>query len=60
MRKTLFVLAVAALFCAAPRTAHAKVSSLENARMGQHWFGPDRSLESLKGHIVLWENWGYN
>ena len=30
------------------------------ATMGEHWYGPKRTLESTKGHVVLWENWGYN
>jgi hypothetical protein len=41
-------------------TAHAKVTSLEGANLGEYWYGPERTLESLKGHVVLWENWGYN
>jgi hypothetical protein len=33
---------------------------LSQATMGEHWYGPKRTLEGLKGHVVLWENWGYN
>ncbi len=36
------------------------VGSLDQASLGEHWFGPERTPASLKGHIVLWENWGYN
>ena len=57
MRKILLSAAAVLLFQA---TAFAKVESLENANLGEHWFGTPRTLESLKGHVVLWENWGYN
>lgn len=33
---------------------------LDKASWGTYWYGPERTLESLKGHVVLWENWGYN
>ena len=38
----------------------ASVSGLDSANLGEHWYGPERTLETLKGHVVLWENWGYN
>ena len=57
MRKILLSVAAVLLFQA---TAFAKVESLENANLGEHWYGTPRTLESLKGHVVLWENWGYN
>jgi hypothetical protein len=59
MRKSLIALAMGALLCGAP-LAFAKVSSLEGANLGEHWYGPERTLDGLKGHVVLWENWGYN
>jgi hypothetical protein len=34
--------------------------SLDKANFGTYWYGPERAPDSLKGHIVLWENWGYN
>jgi hypothetical protein len=36
------------------------VGNLDQASFGEYWFGPERTPASLKGHIVLWENWGYN
>lgn len=57
MRKLLSAIAVVLL---SSSTAFAKVESLDGANLGVHWFGPERSLESLKGRVVLWENWGYN
>jgi hypothetical protein len=57
MRKLL--IAAAALLLV-PSIASAKVESLESASLGSHWYGPQRTLEGLKGHVVLWENWGYN
>ena len=59
MRKTVFALAVSALFFAAPSSAFAKVESLDKANMGTHWYGPERTLESLQGHVVWWEDWGF-
>jgi hypothetical protein len=41
-------------------TAFAKVQGLEGATEGTHWYGPKHTLESMKGHVVIWENWGYN
>ena len=41
-------------------TAFAKVSSLEGSSLGTHWYGPERTADGIKGHVVLWENWGYN
>ncbi len=41
-------------------TAMAKVEKLEGASEGTYWYGPKHNLESMKGHIVIWENWGYN
>ena len=41
-------------------SAFAKCESLTGANLGEHWYGPKRTLEGLKGHVVLWENWGYN
>jgi hypothetical protein len=60
MRKTFFALAAGSLFLALTATAVAKVESMEKISLGTHWYGPERTLEGLKGHIVLWENWGYN
>ena len=57
MRK-FFIAAIAVL--ALQGTASAKVESLEGANLGEHWYGPKRTAEDLKGHIVIWENWGYN
>ena len=34
---------------------------LESAlTLGEHWYGPERTLEDLKGRVVLIEDWGYN
>jgi hypothetical protein len=57
MRRFLFAAAAVLLLHG---TALAKVESLEGAREGAHWYGPKYSLEDMKGHIVIWENWGYN
>lgn len=57
MRK---LLVAAAALLLLPSAAFAKVESIEGAGLGTHWYGPPRTLEGLKGHIVLWENWGYN
>lgn len=59
MRKLFFALAVGALLLGA-RPASAAVSDLYSANLGETWYGPTRTMDSLKGHIVLWENWGYN
>jgi len=40
-------------------TAYA-VEPLDKASLGEHWYGPKQTMDSLKGHIVVWENWGYN
>lgn len=57
MNKILLTAAAVVLMQA---TAFAKVDGIENATLGEHWYGTPRTLESLKGHVVLWENWGYN
>lgn len=57
MRRLLFT---AAVVLALHGTAFAKVQSLEGASEGAHWYGPKYALADLKGHIVIWENWGYN
>jgi len=36
------------------------VGDLDQATLGEYWYGPQRTLASMKGHVVLWENWGYN
>ena len=56
MRKLIFAALVAVLLPAAARAA----DDLDKATLGQHWYGPERTMDGLKGHIVLWENWGYN
>ena len=56
MRKLILAAAAALLLPSAALAA----DDLDKANLGQHWYGPDRTMESLKGHIVLWENWGYN
>lgn len=38
----------------------AKVESLEGASLGEHWAGPKRSVDELKGRVVLIELWGFN
>jgi len=43
-----------------PAMAEAKVESLEGASLGQHWFGPNWSLEDLRGRVVMVELWGFN
>ncbi|MEZ0229661.1 MAG: hypothetical protein ACAI25_13610 [Planctomycetota bacterium] len=57
MRRFLFAAAAVLLLHG---TALAKVAGLEGASEGTHWYGPKNTLESMKGHIVIWENWGYN
>ena len=33
---------------------------LDGVNLGEHWFGPNLTLDDLKGRIVLLEFWGYN
>lgn len=35
-----------------------KDSILDKVQLGEHWFGPKRDLEGLKGHVVLLVFWG--
>jgi hypothetical protein len=56
MRKLITAAFVAVLLQGAALAA----DDLDKASLGQHWYGPERTMEGLKGHIVLWENWGYN
>ncbi len=55
MRRAVGALAVTLLVVG---TAWAKVQSIEGASLGEHYYGPPRTLDGLKGHVVLWENWG--
>jgi hypothetical protein len=57
MRKLLVAAFALLLFTG---NARAACQSLDGANLGAHWYGPKRSMEELKGHVVLWENWGYN
>ena len=56
MRKLLLAVSLVLLSYA---PAFAKVESLEGASLGEHWYGPKETLETVKGHVVFWENWGY-
>ena len=40
--------------------ANAGVTSLEGINLGEHWAGPKRSVDDLKGRVVLVELWGFN
>lgn len=40
--------------------ALAEVKSLEGVNLGEHWAGPKRSVDDLKGRVVLIELWGFN
>jgi hypothetical protein len=57
MQKSIWILALA---LSIPGLAEAKVTSLEGATLGEHWYGPNYSLEDLKGRVVMFELWGYN
>ena len=57
MRKALFALVLA---LSLPGLAEAKVTSLDGANLGEHWYGPKYTLEDLKGRVVMFELWGYN
>ena len=35
-------------------------ANLAGVTLGEHWYGPDYTLDDLKGRIVLLEFWGYN
>lgn len=56
MRKLSAAIALAALLVGSPAFA---VDDLDKANLGEHWYGPKRTLEELKGHVVFWENWGF-
>jgi len=57
MVKKLLLAAFALGLLQAPAFA---VGDLDKANFGEYWCGPKRTPESLKGHVVLWEDWGYN
>jgi len=38
----------------------AAADGIDGVSLGQHWFGPKRSVEELKGRVVMFELWGYN
>lgn len=59
MRRAILALALS-LGLLMPTAAEAKVTSLEGASLGEHWYGPNYSMEDLKGRVVLFELWGYN
>lgn len=40
--------------------ADAQVSSLQGGNLGQHWYGPEYTMDDLKGRVVMVEAWGYN
>jgi hypothetical protein len=56
MRKLLLAAAIVAVVQGTASAA----DDLDKVNMGQHWYGPERTLASLKGHIVLWEKWGHD
>ena len=35
--------------------AEAEVTSLEGARLGEHWLGPELTLDDLAGRVVFFE-----
>ncbi len=51
--------AAIALACVLTTPAFA-IDPLDKATLGEHWYGPKRTLEDMRGHIVFWENWGFN
>ena len=53
-------LLLAALLVGLAQAPTLAADDLDKASFGTYWYGPERTPESLKGHIVLWENWGYN
>lgn len=59
MRRVAWMLALVAGLMM-PALAQAKVTSLEGVSLGEHWYGPNYSLEDLKGRVVMFELWGYN
>lgn len=36
----------------------AQAATLGSLKMGEYWYGPNLSLEDLKGRVVLVEFWG--
>lgn len=57
MRQVLAIVALTALCSAAAADG---VTSLEGANLGTHWYGPNYTLDDLKGRVVVIEMWGYN
>ncbi len=57
MRHVLAIVALTALCSAAVADG---VTSLEGANLGTHWYGPNYTLDDLKGRVVVIEMWGYN
>jgi hypothetical protein len=54
------LLLAVALVVGTTAVASAKVESLEGANLGTYWYGPKVELEDLKGHVVMFELWGFN
>lgn len=54
------VVAALGLLVGLSGAAFAKVESLEGVNLGEHWAGPKRSPDELKGRVVLIELWGFN
>jgi hypothetical protein len=40
--------------------SEAKVESMDGMNLGEHWFGPKRTMADLKGRVVMVEMWGFN
>lgn len=48
-----------ALTLAMPTVAQA-AGPLDQISLGEHWYGPNHTLDDLKGRVVMFELWGYN
>ncbi len=59
MRRSEFLALCVAASAFLPATALSQESvSIQDAKLGDYWFGPKLNAEDLKGRIVLLELWG--
>jgi hypothetical protein len=49
---------VASAFLASAMPCFADDVNLEGSDLGEHWLNSERTIDELKGHVVLWENFG--
>ncbi|MGE0707136.1 MAG: hypothetical protein AB7N76_17025 [Planctomycetota bacterium] len=61
MRRTGVLALAASMTLALSNAAFAGgIGNLEGVNLGEHWYGPKRDKDELKGRVVMIEEWGFN